>query len=241
MGNTQPTPPDLVSFAQRERWTSRIPAPTRPTPSKFCRAASKATRPARAMDLRQIKTSPDEFGLMTYDPAFMNTASCKSAITFIDGDKGILRYRGYPIEQLAEKATLSRSRVAAAPRRAADADRVRRAGCTTSRTTRTCTRTSRRSCRASATTRIRCRCSARPSPRCRRSIRKRRTSTIPSQRDISIIRLLAKLPTLAAFCYRHIKGLPFIYPDNDLELRRELPLDGRADVGAEVRGRIRCS
>ena len=59
----------------------------------------------RAMDLRQIKQSPDEFGMMTYDPAFMNTASCKSAITFIDGDKGILRYRGYPIEQLAESAT----------------------------------------------------------------------------------------------------------------------------------------
>ena len=59
----------------------------------------------RAMDLRKIKTSPDEFGMMTYDPAFMNTASCKSAITYIDGDKGILRYRGYPIEQLAEKAT----------------------------------------------------------------------------------------------------------------------------------------
>ena len=59
----------------------------------------------RAMDLRQIKTSPQDFGLMTYDPAFMNTASCQSAITFIDGDKGILRYRGYPIEQLAEKCT----------------------------------------------------------------------------------------------------------------------------------------
>src|SRR5438093_13112220 len=59
----------------------------------------------RAMDLRQVKTAPDEFGLMTYDPAFMNTASCKSAITFIDGDKGILEYRGYPIEQLAEKST----------------------------------------------------------------------------------------------------------------------------------------
>ena len=59
----------------------------------------------RALDLRQIKVSPDEFGLMTYDPAFQNTASCKSRITFIDGDKGILRYRGYPIEQLAEKST----------------------------------------------------------------------------------------------------------------------------------------
>ena len=56
----------------------------------------------RAMDLRQIKEKPDDFGLMTYDPAFMNTAYCRSAITFIDGDKGILLYRGYPIEQLAE-------------------------------------------------------------------------------------------------------------------------------------------
>ena len=56
----------------------------------------------RAMDLRQIKTSADDFGLMTYDPAFMNTANCRSAITYIDGEKGILLYRGYPIEQLAE-------------------------------------------------------------------------------------------------------------------------------------------
>ena len=59
----------------------------------------------KAMDLRQIKTAEDDFGLMTYDPAFMNTASCKSRITFIDGDKGILEYRGYPIEQLAEKSS----------------------------------------------------------------------------------------------------------------------------------------
>jgi len=58
----------------------------------------------RAMDLRQIKAGPDDFGLMTYDPAFMNTANCRSAITFIDGDKGILLYRGYPIEQLAEES-----------------------------------------------------------------------------------------------------------------------------------------
>ena len=59
----------------------------------------------RAMDLRQIKTSPEDFGLLSYDPAFMNTASCRSAVTFIDGDKGILRYRGYPIEELAERCT----------------------------------------------------------------------------------------------------------------------------------------
>src|SRR6202451_168511 len=59
----------------------------------------------REMDLRQIKTDPEDFGLMTYDPAFMNTASCRSTITFIDGDRGILRYRGYPIEVLAERCT----------------------------------------------------------------------------------------------------------------------------------------
>jgi citrate synthase len=59
----------------------------------------------RAMDLRQIKTGPDDFGLMTYDPAFVNTASCRSSITFIDGDRGIRRYRGYPIENLAEHCT----------------------------------------------------------------------------------------------------------------------------------------
>ena len=59
----------------------------------------------RATDLRAIKRDAGEFGLLSYDPAFMNTASCRSAITYIDGDKGILRYRGYPIEQLAEKAT----------------------------------------------------------------------------------------------------------------------------------------
>src|SRR6201984_3101888 len=59
----------------------------------------------RAMDLRQIKVDPAEFGMLSYDPAYNNTASCISKITFIDGDAGILRYRGYPIEDLAEKST----------------------------------------------------------------------------------------------------------------------------------------
>src|SRR5712671_4302451 len=59
----------------------------------------------RAMDLRQIRTSADDFGLMTYDPAYQNTAACRSRITYIDGDKGVLLYRGYPIEQLAEQST----------------------------------------------------------------------------------------------------------------------------------------
>jgi len=59
----------------------------------------------RTMDLRQIKNRPDDFGLLSYDPAFLSTASCRSAITFIDGEQGILRYRGYAIEQLAEHCT----------------------------------------------------------------------------------------------------------------------------------------
>jgi citrate synthase len=59
----------------------------------------------RATELRNIKVEDDDFGLMTYDPAYMATASCRSAITFIDGEKGILEYRGYPIEQLAEKSS----------------------------------------------------------------------------------------------------------------------------------------
>ena len=72
-------------------------------------AGTEGDTAIRAMDLRPIKERPDEFGLMTYDPAFMNTASCKSKITYIDGDKGILMYRGYPIEQLAESRATSRS------------------------------------------------------------------------------------------------------------------------------------
>ena len=64
----------------------------------------------RTADLRQIKVNADDFGIMGYDPAFMNTASCRSAITFIDGDKGILRYRGYPIEQLAEHSNFLEDR-----------------------------------------------------------------------------------------------------------------------------------
>ena len=79
----------------------------------------------RAPDLRQIKVSDDDFGLMSYDPAFLNTASCRSAITYIDGDRGILRYRGYPIEQLAEHGDVPRDRVPADPRRAADRGRAR--------------------------------------------------------------------------------------------------------------------
>ena len=64
----------------------------------------------RAMDLRKIKVEEADFGLLSFDPALSNTATCKSTITFIDGDQGILRYRGYPIEQLAERSTATRRR-----------------------------------------------------------------------------------------------------------------------------------
>ena len=96
----------------------------------------------RALDLRQIKVDEGDFGLMTYDPAFTNTASCKSRITFIDGDRGILNYRGYPIEQLAEKSNYLETAYlilhGELPSRPSTT-----AGSTTSRTTRSSTRTSR--------------------------------------------------------------------------------------------------
>ncbi len=123
----------------------------------------------RAMDLRQIKTGPDDFGLMTYDPAFINTASCKSSITYIDGDKGILRYRGYPIEVLAEHCTFLEVAYllmfGELP-----TEKELKSGSMTSRTTRCCTRPRRNSWRASATTRIRCRCSSARLRRCPASI-----------------------------------------------------------------------
>ncbi len=93
--------------AQPERWT----------PAEKARSRSPTTAPGttyelpikdgtvRAMDLRQIKADEDDFGLMAYDPAFMNTASCRSAITYIDGEAGILQHRGYPIEQLCEHSS----------------------------------------------------------------------------------------------------------------------------------------
>ena len=169
----------------------------------------------RAMDLRQIKTKPDEFGLITYDPAFMNTASCKSAITFIDGDKGILRYRGYPIEQLAEKATflevawLLRNGELPSP---AEYDLW-----VHDITFHTYVHENIKSFLQGF------RYDAHPMSMLCSTVAalssfypNAKDIYDPVERNISIIRLLAKLPTLAAFAYRHVKGLPFIYPDNSL-------------------------
>jgi citrate synthase len=170
---------------------------------------------ARAMDLRQIKTAPDEFGLMTYDPAFMNTASCKSAITFIDGEKGILRYRGYPIEQLAEKSTfLEVAWLLRHGELPAQNDYDQWVHDITYHTyVHENIKTFLQGFRYDAHP-MSMLCSAVAA--LSSFYPEAKNIQDPEQRNISIIRLLAKLPTLAAFCYRHIKGLPFIYPDNDL-------------------------
>ena len=169
----------------------------------------------RAMDLRAVKREPGEFGLLSYDPAFMNTASCRSAITFIDGDKGILRYRGYPIEQLAENATFLE--VAYLLRHGDLPNQGQYDTWVHDITFHTYVHENIRkflegfrydahpmSMMCSATAAL---SSFYPQAR---------DIHDPQQRYISMIRLMAKLPTIAAFAYRHVKGLPFIYPDNDL-------------------------
>src|SRR5438045_4177117 len=177
--------------------------------------ADSYERACGAMDLRQIKTAPEEFGMMTYDPAFMNTASCRSAITFIDGDKGILRYRGYPIEQLAESATflevawLLRNGELPAQK---EYDRwvhditfhtyVHENIKTFLQGFRYDAHPMSMLCSAVAAL-----SSFYPNAK---------NIQDPAERQISIVRLLAKVPTIAAFCFRHVKGLPFIYPDNEL-------------------------
>ena len=177
--------------------------------------ATEGDTAIRAMDLRQIKQRPDEFGLMTYDPAFMNTASCKSAITFIDGDKGILRYRGYPIEQLAEKASFLET--AWLLRNGELPTQVEYDHWKHQITYHTYVHENIKSFLQGF------RYDAHPMSMLCSSVAAlssfypaARNIEDPAERDISIVRLVAKLPTLAAFCFRHVKGLPFIYPDNDL-------------------------
>jgi len=169
----------------------------------------------RASDLKQVKREAGEFGTLSYDPAFMNTASCRSAITFIDGDKGILRYRGYPIEQLAEKATFLE--VAYLLRNGELPNQQQYDTWVHDITYHTYVHENIRKflegfrydahpmnmlCSATAAL-----SSFYPQAR---------DIYDPQQRYISMVRLMAKLPTIAAFTYRHVKGLPFIYPDNDL-------------------------
>src|SRR3954468_9520158 len=169
----------------------------------------------RAMDLRQIKVDADEFGLMTYDPAFMNTASCKSAITFIDGDKGILRYRGYPIEQLADKATFLEVAWLLRHGELPTQDEYNKwvNDITFHTYVHENIKTFLQGFRYDAHP-MSMLCSAVAA--LSSFYPEAKNISDPMSREISIIRLLAKVPTIAAFCFRHAKGLPFIYPDNDL-------------------------
>ncbi len=169
----------------------------------------------RAMDLRQIKTGPDDFGLLSYDPAFLNTASCRSAITYIDGERGILRYRGYPIEQLAEQATFLEVawllRHGELPTQQEYDQWVH--DITYHTYVHENIKTFLQGFRYDAhpmsmlCSTVAALSSFYPSAK---------NIHDPEERNLSIIRLIAKVPTLAAFIYRHIKGLPFVYPDNDL-------------------------
>ena len=169
----------------------------------------------RAGDLKQIKVNADDFGMMSYDPAFMNTASCRSAITFIDGDKGILRYRGYPIEQLAEKASFLE--VAWLLRNGELPGQQEYDQWVHDITFHTYVHENIKRFLEGF------RYDAHPMSMLGSAIAalssfypEARQIHDKEQRDIAIIRLLAKVPTLAAFCYRHVKGMPFVYPDNDL-------------------------
>jgi citrate synthase len=169
----------------------------------------------RAMDLRQIKTSPEDFGLMTYDPAFMNTASCQSAITYLDGDNGILRYRGYPIEQLAEKCSFLEVAYLLLNGELPTADELAAWECKVM---------------AHAMTHENLKkfmdgfhYDAHPMGILISTVAalstfypEAKNIADPKVRDKQIVRLIGKMPTLAAYAYRHRLGLPYICPDPEL-------------------------
>jgi citrate synthase len=169
----------------------------------------------RATELRKIKTHDDDFGLMTYDPAFMATASCRSAITFIDGEKGILEYRGYPIEQLAKHS--SYLEVAYLLIHGDLPTQAQLDQWTHEITIHTFVHENIKEFMQGF------RYDAHPMGMLLASVGALSTfypeaASIKDEeiRHIQIIRLIAKMPTLAAFSYRHNKGMPYVYPVNDL-------------------------
>jgi citrate synthase len=169
----------------------------------------------RSIDLRQIKVHDDDFGLMTYDPAFMNTASCRSAITYIDGDKGILEYRGYPIEQLAERSTYLE--VAYLLIHGELPTQAQLDTWTHEITIHTFVHENVKEFMQGF------RYDAHPMGMLLASVGALSTFypeatqiKDPQLRYEQIVRLIAKMPTLAAFAYRHNRGMPYVYPDNDL-------------------------
>ncbi|GAB4156306.1 MAG: citrate synthase [Candidatus Promineifilaceae bacterium] len=169
----------------------------------------------RAMDLRQIKVAPDDFGLMSYDPAFKNTASTKSRITFIDGDKGILRYRGYPIEQLAEHSSYLEVAYLILNGELPTKDQLDAWKHTI--TYHTLVHENVKDVIDGF------RYDAHPMGILISSVSALGTFypdaknvEDPENRKLQIARLIAKMPTLAAFSYRHSMGQPYAYPDNAL-------------------------
>ena len=168
----------------------------------------------RAMDLRQMKTGPEDFGLMTYDPAFMNTASCRSSITFIDGDKGILRYRGYPIEQLAEKCIFLEVAYLILFGELPTAPQLKEwvAEITHHTMLHETTKKFLEGFRYDAhpmgmlTSTVAALSTVYPESR---------HVLDPKVRALQIKRLIGKMPTIAAYTYRHSLGFPYVYPDND--------------------------
>jgi len=169
----------------------------------------------RALDLRKISVGEGDFGMMTYDPAFTNTASCKSRITFIDGDRGILNYRGYPIEQLAERSNYLETAYlilnGELPTRAQYDAWVYNI------THHTIVHENIKGLLDVF------RYDAHPMGMLLSTVGALSTF-YPEAKDIrdpevrraQVFRLIAKMPTLAAFAYRHSVGMPYAYPDNDL-------------------------
>ena len=169
----------------------------------------------RSLDLRQIRTSDEDFGLLAYDPAFMNTASCRSAITFLDGDAGVLEYRGYPIEQLAEHS--SYLEVAYLLVHGELPTKTQLDEWTHLITIHTFVHENVKEFMHGF------RHNSHPMGMLLGAVGALSTfypdaSQIhdPESRAIQTIRLIAKMPTLAAFSYRHNMGMPYVYPDNDL-------------------------
>jgi citrate synthase len=168
-----------------------------------------------ALELRRIKASPEEFGLMSYDPAFMNTASCRSRITYIDGDRGILRYRGYPIEQLAERRSFLEVASLLIFGELPSADQLR--AWTDEVTLHTMVHENVKKFMEGF------RYDAHPMGMFLSTIGAlstfypdaKRVGDVGS-RHLQILRLIGKVPTIAAYAYRHTMGLPYVGPDDDL-------------------------
>jgi len=169
----------------------------------------------RALDLRQIKTGPEDFGLMTYDPAFMNTASCQSAVTYLDGDRGILRYRGYPIEQLAENCSFLEVAYLLVNGELPTEEELEAWCCKISRHTMVHENVKKfmegfhhdAHPMGMLMTTVAALSTFYPAAR---------NIADPEIRAQQIVRLIGKMPTIASYSYRHRLGLPYVYPDPDL-------------------------